>query len=75
MPRTFKYLYPQIYDLENLWLAWRRARRGGKRPATQPNHLLANKSRTTDHSPPPFPVTPVTQSPCHLVTQSPPHPV
>ncbi len=31
MPRTFKYLYPQIYDLENLWLAWRRARRGGKR--------------------------------------------
>ncbi len=31
MPRTFKHLYPQIYDLENLWLAWRRARRGGKR--------------------------------------------
>jgi hypothetical protein len=31
MTRTFKGLYPQIYDLENLWLAWRRARRGGKR--------------------------------------------
>jgi hypothetical protein len=31
MTRTFKHLYPQIYDLENLWLAWRRARRGGKR--------------------------------------------
>jgi retron-type reverse transcriptase len=31
MLRTFKHLYPQIYDLENLWLAWRRARRGGKR--------------------------------------------
>jgi RNA-directed DNA polymerase len=29
--RTFKGLYPQICDLENLWLAWRRARRGGKR--------------------------------------------
>ena len=25
MPRTFKNLYPRIYDLENLWLAWRRA--------------------------------------------------
>ena len=31
MARTFKNLYPQIYELENLWLAWRRARRGGKR--------------------------------------------
>ena len=31
MTRTFKHLYPQIYDLENLWLAWRRAKRGGKR--------------------------------------------
>ena len=31
MTRTFKGLYPQIYDLDNLWLAWRRARRGGKR--------------------------------------------
>jgi hypothetical protein len=31
MTRTFKGLYPAIYDLENLWLAWRRARRGGKR--------------------------------------------
>ncbi|MCB9136981.1 MAG: group II intron reverse transcriptase domain-containing protein [Caldilineaceae bacterium] len=31
MTRTYKNLYPQIYDLENLWRAWRRARRGGKR--------------------------------------------
>ncbi len=31
MTRTFKGLYPQICDLENLWLAWRNARRGGKR--------------------------------------------
>lgn len=31
MARTFKHLYPQLYDLENLWLAWRKARRGGKR--------------------------------------------
>ena len=31
MVRTFKGLYPQIYDLENLWVAWRQARRGGKR--------------------------------------------
>jgi RNA-directed DNA polymerase len=29
--RTFKGLYPQIYDFDNLWLAWRRGRRGGKR--------------------------------------------
>ena len=31
MVRTFKGLYPRIYDFDNLWLAWRRARRGGKR--------------------------------------------
>ena len=31
MARTFKGLYPKIYDFDNLWLAWRRARRGGKR--------------------------------------------
>jgi retron-type reverse transcriptase len=31
MARTFKGLYPRIYDFDNLWLAWRRARRGGKR--------------------------------------------
>lgn len=31
MARTFKGLYPGIYDIDNLWLAWRRARRGGKR--------------------------------------------
>ena len=31
MSRTFKGLYPKIYDFDNLWLAWRRGRRGGKR--------------------------------------------
>jgi len=31
MARTYKNLYPAIYAPENLWLAWRRARRGGKR--------------------------------------------
>jgi len=31
MARTFKQLCPQSYDWGNLWLAWRRARRGGKR--------------------------------------------
>jgi hypothetical protein len=31
MPKTFKHLYSQIYDFDNLYLAWRRARRGGKR--------------------------------------------
>ncbi len=46
MARTFKNLYPQIYELENLWLAWRRARRGGKRKwpsvAAFEFHLEAN---------------------------------
>jgi RNA-directed DNA polymerase len=31
MARTFKGLYRRIYDFDNLWLAWRRGRRGGKR--------------------------------------------
>jgi len=31
MPKTFKGLYPQIYDFENLYLAYRKARKGGKR--------------------------------------------
>jgi RNA-directed DNA polymerase len=31
MARTFKNLYPNIYDWDNLYLAWRKARRGGKR--------------------------------------------
>jgi RNA-directed DNA polymerase len=31
MPKTFKHLYPQIYDFENLYTAHRKARRGGKR--------------------------------------------
>ncbi len=31
MPKTFKHLYPQIYDFENLYRAYRNARRGGKR--------------------------------------------
>jgi hypothetical protein len=41
MPRTFKHLYPRIYDLENLWLAWRRARRGGKRKWLDVRHWTA----------------------------------
>ncbi len=31
MARTFKNLYPRIYDFDNLLLAWFKARRGGKR--------------------------------------------
>ncbi len=31
MPKSFKNLHPQIYDIDNLYLAHRKARRGGKR--------------------------------------------
>lgn len=31
MPKTYKHLYPQICDFDNVYQAWRRARRGGKR--------------------------------------------
>ena len=31
MPQTFKHLYPQIYAFENLYQAFRKARKGGKR--------------------------------------------
>ena len=31
MPKTFRHLYPQIYDFENLYQAYRKARKGGKR--------------------------------------------
>jgi len=31
MPKTFKHLYPQICDFDNVYLAWKHARRGGKR--------------------------------------------
>jgi len=31
MARTYERLYSRIYDFDTLWLAWRRARRGGKR--------------------------------------------
>ena len=31
MPKTFKRLYPSIYAFENLYLAFRKARKGGKR--------------------------------------------
>lgn len=34
MPKTFKDLYPQVYDFRNLYLAYRKARRGGKRKHT-----------------------------------------
>jgi len=26
--KTYKHLYPQVYDFENLYLAWRKARKG-----------------------------------------------
>ena len=29
--KTYKHLYPQIYAFENLYAAFRKARRGGKR--------------------------------------------
>jgi hypothetical protein len=29
MPHAYKHLYPLIYDPDNLWRAWRAARRGG----------------------------------------------
>lgn len=31
MPKTFKNLYPQIYDFDNLYRAWRHARRGKRK--------------------------------------------
>ena len=31
MPQTFKHLYPQVYSFENLYQAFRKARKGGKR--------------------------------------------
>jgi RNA-directed DNA polymerase len=31
MPKTYKHLYPQVYAYENLYQAFRQARRGGKR--------------------------------------------
>jgi hypothetical protein len=31
MARTFNSIYPRVCDFDNLWLAWRDARRGGKR--------------------------------------------
>jgi len=31
MPKTFKNLYPQVHSFENLYRAYRKARRGGKR--------------------------------------------
>ena len=31
MPKTFKLLYPQVYSFENLYQAYRKAQRGGKR--------------------------------------------
>ena len=34
MVKTYKHLYPKIYDFANLYRAHRQARRGGKR--TQP---------------------------------------
>ncbi len=35
--KTFKHLYPQVYDWHNLYAAWRKARKGkrGRVPAAQ----------------------------------------
>lgn len=35
MPKTFKHLYPQIYSFENLYTAFRAARKNGKRKKAQ----------------------------------------
>jgi len=35
MPKTFKHLYPQVYEFENLYQAFRKARKGGKRKKEQ----------------------------------------
>jgi retron-type reverse transcriptase len=31
MPKTFKHLYPKVYAFANLYQAFRKARKGGKR--------------------------------------------
>ena len=34
MPKTFKHLYSQLYEFENLYLAYRDVRRGGNVAST-----------------------------------------
>ena len=53
MPKTFKNLYPQICAFKNLYLAHRKARRGGKRKraaAAEFEHNLGENPRNTEHA-------------------------
>jgi retron-type reverse transcriptase len=61
--KTYQHLYPRIWDFENLYLAYRKARRGkrGKTPAAdfeqvQEDELLAlqNELRTCTYQPGPY---------------------
>jgi retron-type reverse transcriptase len=61
--KTYRHLYPRIWDFENLYLAYRKARRGkrGKTPAAdfeqvQEDELLAlqNELRTRTYQPGPY---------------------
>ena len=61
--KTYRHLYPQIWDFENLYLAYRKARRGkrGKSPAAdfelvQEDELLAlqDELRTRTYVPGPY---------------------
>jgi len=47
MPKTFKHLYPRIYDFENLYRAYRKARKGGKRK----NEEVAAKENSSPQVP------------------------
>ena len=51
MVKTYKHLYPKIYDFTNLYRAHRQARRGGKR--TQPEVAAFGPSLPTAPSPRP----------------------
>ena len=53
MPKTSKNLYPQICAFENLYLAHRKARQGGKRrqaAVAEFEHNLGENLRNTDHA-------------------------
>jgi hypothetical protein len=53
MPKTFKNLYPRICAFENLYLAHRKARRGGKRrraAVAEFEHNLGENLRNTEHA-------------------------
>ncbi len=54
MVKTYKHLYPKIYDFANLYRAHRQARRGGKR--AQPE--VAAFDPSFQRSEPPYPKAP-----------------